>query len=135
MSSTTTNLTLLFTSISKFSADNWVSFEKDNEVFFQLDGTWDIVSGVEVRPRDVDAAVTWDNKDKHGYSLLYFLVSPDYCSSITELSSGCAAWTLKSKYKKDSSATFLTLRNQFYTVHHDPLKPLSIFIESVQSIS
>ena len=39
MSSTTTNLTLLYTSIPKFSGDNWVSFKKDIEVFFQLDGT------------------------------------------------------------------------------------------------
>src|SRR3984885_4801891 len=97
MSSTTTNLTLLYTSIPKFSGDNWVSFKKDIAVFFQLDGTWDIVSGVEVRPRDVDAAVTWDNKDKCGSSLLYFLISLDY-RSITKLSSGCAAWkTLKSE--------------------------------------
>ena len=133
--STTTNLTLLYTSIPKFSGNNSISF-KDLEVFFQLDGTWDVVSGVEVRLRDEGAAAAWDNKDKHGYSLPYFLISPDYHSAITKLSSGYIAWkTLKSEYKKDSSATCLTLQNQFYTVCHDPSKTISIFIESVQSIS
>jgi hypothetical protein len=47
-------------------------------VFFQLDGIWDVMLGIEVRPRDVDAAAALDNKDKHGYSLLYFLISSDY---------------------------------------------------------
>ena len=105
-------------------------------MFFQLDGIWDIMSGKEVKLTEETAVATWDAKDKHGYSLLYFLISSKYCSAITKHSSGSAAWkALKDEYKKDSSATWLTLRNWFYTTHHDPSKPITIFIKSVQSIA
>jgi hypothetical protein len=90
----------------------------------------------EVKPTEETAVATWDAKDKHGYSLLYFLISSNDRSAITEHSSGSAAWKeLKDEYEKDSSATRLTLRNRFYTTHHDPSKPVTIFIESVQSIA
>jgi len=131
-----TNLTALFTSINKFSGTNWVTFKKDIQVFFQLDGTWDVVSGDKARPSEAAAAAEWDRIDKRGYSLLYFLISPDYRSAITKHSSGSVAWkALRDEYEKDSSATRLTLRNQFYTIRHDPSQPVSFFIESIQSIA
>ena len=72
--STTTGITSLYTSIPKFSGTNWVNFKKDIQVFFQLDGIWDIMSGKEVKLTEETAVATWDAKDKHGYSLLYFLI-------------------------------------------------------------
>ena len=122
-------------SIPKFAGTNWVTFKKDVEVFFSLDGIWDVVSGAVPRPADLKDLGDWETKDKHGYSLLYFLIGSDYCSIITELSSGSAAWNaLKGKYEKDSSAMWLTLCNQFYTIRHDPSHPVSIFIDAIQSI-
>ena len=56
-----------------------------SEVLFQLDRTWDIVSGVEVRPMDVDAAASWDNKDKCGYSSISWslqIIAPLSLSSL-----------------------------------------------------
>ena len=123
-------------SILKFTRMNWVTFKKDVEVFFLLDGVWDVVLGTMPKPADLKDLDAWEAKDRCGYSLLYFLLGSNYHSIITELSSGSAAWnTLKGKYKKDSSATHLTLCNQFYTIHHDPSCPVSIFIDAIQSIA
>ena len=134
--STISSTTPLFTSIPKFSGTNWVTFKKDVEVFFSLDGVWDVVSGAVPKPADLKDLGDWETKDKRGYSLLYFLIGSDYRSIITELSSGSTAWNaLKGEYEKDSSATRLTLRNQFYTIRHDPSRPVSIFIDAIQSIA
>ena len=133
---TTSSTTPLFTSIPKFSGTNWVTFKKDVKVFFLLDGVWDVVSGAVPKPADLKDLGDWETKDKRGYSLLYFLIGSDYRSIITELSSGSTAWNaLKGEYEKDSSATWLTLRNQFYTIRHNPSHPVSIFIDAIQSIA
>src|SRR6202023_216727 len=135
-SSTTSATTPLFTSIPKFSGTNWVTFKKDVEVFFLLDGIWDVVSGAVLKPADLKDLGDWETKDKRGYSLLYFLIGSDYRSIITELSSGSTAWNaLKGEYEKDSAATWLTLRNQFYTIHYNPSRPVSIFINALQPIA
>jgi gag-polypeptide of LTR copia-type len=47
---TAVSLTSLYASIPKFSGTNWVTFKKDVEVYFQLEGLWEIVSGAEVKP-------------------------------------------------------------------------------------
>ena len=94
------------------------------------------MSGKEVKLTQETAVATWDAKDKRGYSLLYFPISSNYRSAITEHSSGSVAWkALKDEYEKDSSATWLTLHNRFYTTRHDPSKPITIFIKSIQSIA
>src|ERR1700724_3268157 len=78
--STTSSITPLFTSIPKFSGTNWITFKKDVEVFFSLDGVWDVVSGAVPKPADLKDLGDWEAKDKHDYSLLYFLIGSDYCS-------------------------------------------------------
>jgi hypothetical protein len=130
------SLGVLFASIPKFDGTNWVTFKKDVEVYLQLEGNWGVMSGEEKRPKDPTEAATWDGKDKRTYSILYFLIQPEFRSLIIEYSSGVKAWSaLKAEFEKDSSATRLSLRNQFYSVRHDPTKPVSLFIETVQSIA
>ena len=133
---TTTSVLSLFNSIPKFNGTNWVSFRKDVEVYFTLEGNWDIISGVTPRPTDANEAMDWDKANTRGYSLIYFLTLPEFRSLIVDTSTGVTAWAaLKAEFEKDASATRLSLRNQFYSVRHDPDKPVIHFIESVQSIA
>lgn len=133
---TTTSVLSLFNAIPKFDGTNWVSFKKDVEVYFELEGNWGIISGSTARPADAVEGSDWDAANKRVYSLLYFLILPDFRSLITDVSTGVLAWTaLKNEFEKDSASTRLALRNQFYSIQHDASKPITIFIESILSIS
>jgi hypothetical protein len=133
---TTTSVLSLFNSIPKFDGTNWVSFKKDVEVYFKLEGNWGIISGSTTRPSNAEKGEDWDTLNERGYSLLYFLILPEFRSLIIDEATGATAWAaLKAEFEKDASATRLSLRNQFYSVRHDPTKPVSTFIESVQSIA
>jgi hypothetical protein len=132
--STTPGFITLLNGIGKFNGQNWTTFKKDVEVYFSIDGYWDVITNP--KPTDTAAAVVWDTMDKRAYSFLYFLIEPIYQSIIIDSSSGTAAWkALKAEYEKDSCAARLSFRHQFYNIHHDPSKPVSIFIDEVQSIA
>ena len=67
---TTTSVLSLFNSIPKFDGTNWVSFKKDVEVYFILEGNWGIVSGDTAKP--ADAAFLYSNL---GFGLLGYGLS------------------------------------------------------------
>jgi hypothetical protein len=103
---TTTSVLSLFNSIPKFDGTNWVSFKKDIEVYFGLEGIWEIISGTKAKPADADKALKWDASNTRTYSLLYFLIIPDFRSLITDVTTGVLAWTaLKNEFEKDAAAT------------------------------
>ena len=91
---------MLLSSITKFNGQNWTTFKKDVEVYFAMDGYWDVI--MKMKPTEAAAAAIWDTMDWKAYSFLYFLIEPIHQSIIIELNSGTAAWeALKAEYEKD----------------------------------
>jgi hypothetical protein len=107
---TTTSLNSIFANIPKFDGTNWHTFQKDIEVYLQLDGIWGVISGAEKKPTDPVDLATWDKASKCGYSILYFLTVPEHRHLILDMTSGPEAWAaLRSEYEKDVSASRLAL--------------------------
>ncbi|KAF7345508.1 hypothetical protein MVEN_01569300 [Mycena venus] len=122
--------------IAVFDGTNWSSFSKDVQVFFQLEGIWDIVSGAKKKPSDTDEGEKWTRNNERAYSMIYFLISADYRSIIADVSTGVEAWRLlKDEYQKDSSALRLALRNELYSIRHDPKHPVGVYTEAVRSVA
>ena len=70
------------------------------------------------------------------YALIYLLVSSDEHHVIAQASIGSDVWPfLKAKFEKDVASNCLNLRNNFYNVTHDPSKPATKFINTIQFIS
>jgi hypothetical protein len=68
--------------------------------------------------------------------MLYFLIGADYRSIIADESTGVEAWKLlKDEYQKDSSALRLALRNELYSIRHDPKQPVNVYIEAIRSVA
>lgn len=131
----TSGISSIYIHIPKFDGTNWFSFKKDAEAYFQLESLWDVVSSTTASPSDPLEAASWERKDKRAYSLLYFLIDPNVREIIMESSSGNAAWKLLiAEYQKDNPAARLALRNQFYSIRHDPAKPVTVFLSSIQSV-
>ena len=67
---------------------------------------------------------------------IYLLVSSNEHHIIAQASVGSDAWPLlKAEFKKDVASNCLNLRSNFYNVTHDPSKPVTEFINTIQSIS
>ncbi|KAF7340496.1 hypothetical protein MSAN_02121000 [Mycena sanguinolenta] len=122
--------------VTIFDGNNWGSFSKDTQVFFQLEGNWEIVNGTKKKPSDADEAEKWTRQNERAYSMIYFLLGADYRSIIADVSTGVEAWKLlKDEYQKDSSALRLALRNQLYSIRHDPKQPISVYIEAIRTVA
>jgi hypothetical protein len=111
-------------------------FKKDTKAYFRLEGNWGIILGDTARPEALKKGEDGEGSNERGYSLLYFFILPEFCSLIIDTSTGVLTWAaLKTEFEKGTSATHLSLCNQFCSVRHDPTKPVSHFIESIQLIT
>jgi hypothetical protein len=46
------------------------------------------------KPTDADEVRKWVRNNECAYSMLYFLIGPDYHSFIADLDTGAKAWTI-----------------------------------------
>lgn len=120
------------TQLPKLTGDNWYEWKKEVETYFMLIGCGGHVKSE--KPGDTKAS-EWEILDQKVYAVIWFLVDANHRSPIVNTSSGKEAWaTLVSEYQKDSSTNRLLLRQQFFSVTHDPAVPVSTFLEDVFSI-
>jgi hypothetical protein len=70
------------------------------------------------------------------YAYIFFLVEPNYRAPILDIKSGREAWNkLVSEHEKDNATTRIGLRQQFYSLSHDPSISIVVFIDTVTSIA
>ena len=87
-------------------------------------------------PTDTAQLLSWQKQDRCAYAIIYLLVSSNKHHIIAQASIGSYAWPLlKVKFEKDVASNRLNLCSNFYNVTHDPSKPVTEFINTIQSIS
>jgi hypothetical protein len=70
------------------------------------------------------------------YAYIFFLVEPNCRAPILDLKSGREAWKkLVSEHEKDNATTRIGLRQQFYSLPHNPSLSIAVFIDAVLSIA
>ena len=95
-----------------------------------------MVNGSATPPTDAAQLLSWQKRDKHAYTIIYLLVSSNEHHVIAQASVGSDAWPLlKAEFEKDVASNHLNLCSNFYNVTHDPSKPVTKFINTIQSIS
>lgn len=117
--------------LPKLTGDNWYEWKKEIETYFLLIGCGGHVGST--RPLD-EKRSEWDTLDQKVYAIIWFLIDPSHRSSIITTNSGKEAWTkIITEYQKDSPTNRILLRQQFYSLTHDPALPISHFIDDVAS--
>lgn len=121
--------------VENFNGANWSRFKKDLQVYFQLEGSWDVVDGTIAKPPSRgEGYADWIRMDERAYSIIYFLIDVDYRGLIGDVNSGAEAWKiLKEEFQKDSAAQRLALRHELYSITHDATKRVGVYIEAIQS--
>ena len=122
----------VLTYLPKLTGNNWYEWKKEVQTYFMLIGCGGHV-GSE-KPGGAKAS-EWEALDQKVYAIIWFLVDPIHRSPIVTTNSGKEAWAkLVAEYQKDSATNRLLLRQQFFSVTHDPAVPVSNFIDDVFSI-
>jgi hypothetical protein len=112
---------------------NWYEWQKEIETYFLLIGCGGHVGST--RPGG-DKGPEWDVVDQKVYAVIWFLVDPNHRSPIITTKSGKEAWAkLVAEYQKDNATNRLMLRQEFYSIKHDPALPITEFIEGVRSVA
>lgn len=96
-----------------------------------LEDLWDTIDPSNNAPTTATALA----RDKKAYAHVYFLIEPDSRAVIAETQSGHAAWgLLEAEFQKDSPSTRMGLRQQFYSLTHNPTSGVMSFINSITSL-
>lgn len=120
--------------LTKLNGTNMDTWKKDIMSFLDLEDLGDTINSSP--PSDAVELVKWTKMDKKAYAVLHFTIEPEQCDCIRSLTGANAAWTaLKSEFEKDTPATRMNLRQQFYSISHDPSIGVTPFITSVLAIS
>jgi hypothetical protein len=107
--------------------------EKGSRNFLLLAGLDGIIDAKDI-PTGAKA-IEWNVKDRKTYAYLFFLIELNYCAPIIDIKSSCKAWKkLIAKYEKDSATMHMALHQQFYSVMHDPVVGITVFINAIFSI-
>ena len=118
------------------SLPNWSTWQKDAEVILESEDLFSMVDGSATSPTDPTQQVLWQKRDKRVYAIIYLLVSSDEYHIIAQASLGSNTWPLlKAEFEKDVASNCLNLHSNFYNVIYDPFKPVTEFINTIQSIS
>lgn len=126
--------TSILTSVPTLSANNWYDFAKGMKMFFLGAGIDGIASGTP--PSDPTELAKWRKSDRQIITYIYAKVDPDYHYLIQDLESGLDAWkALKGHFEKSTMGHRMQARQQFYTVAHDPSKPIAFYIQAITAAS
>ena len=118
------------------SPPNWSTWRKDVEVILESEDLFSMVDGSATSPADPTQQALWQKWDKHMYAIIYLLVSSDKHHVIMQALLRSNTWPLlKAEFEKDVALDRLSLCSKFYNIVHDSSKPVTEFINTIQSIS
>jgi len=123
----------ILATLPKLNGSTWFAWKKEAETFLLLAGLDGIIDAKEV-PTGAKAT-EWNSKNHKTYMYLFFLIEPNYHTPIIDIKSSCKAWRkLVSKYEKDTATMCMALHQQFYSLMHNPVVGITVFIDAVFSI-
>jgi len=98
--------------------------------------SWDIVLGIEPRPKDVKDAADWDRKAQDGLMVIGLTMEPSQYTYIRDSPDDPKAWkALKDAYEKNSRATCISLKRQFYGFEHKAKEPMQKYVNGILELA
>jgi len=122
----------LLSPVPTLTASNWHEFAKGMKMFFLGVGMDGIITGS--LPSGSSELASWKKLDRQIIAYIYTKVDPDYQYLIQDLESGQEAWkALRSHFEKSTMGHRMQARENFYSVTHDPSKPIDFYIQSLKA--
>jgi len=123
-------------SINRLNGDNYHDWKFAASMALQAKGCWDVISGVTKKPSDPAEEKEWSKKAEDGLTVIALTVQPDQYIYLRDCTDGVDAWNrLKEAYEKNSRATRITLKRQFYGFEHDVSAPMQSYVNGITELA
>lgn len=129
----------LFSSITTvLNGNNYHDWKFAVSMILKHRGCYDVVTGTESQPPTSDATglAAWKKKADDGLTVIGLTVDSSQYTFIRESTNGVEAWqALKDQYEKNTRATRISLKRQFFGFQHDPHVPMQIYIAGITDLA
>ena len=123
--------TLLHTILKLDGASNYHDWKFAIGMVFRRAGCWDAVSTTEETKKNDD----WKKAVDEAWTYIGLTISPGQYGHIQAAKNGAEAWkALTNIYKKNSCATRISLKRQFYGYQHNTNNSIKSYISSILSL-
>ena len=116
--------------------DNYHDWKFAISMILRHRGCYDVVTGVESKPEGKEEAQAWQKKADDGLTVIGLSVDPSQYTYIRDATDGIGAWSnLKEQYEKNTRATRISLKRQFYSFQHDTSSPIQTYIAGITDLA
>jgi LTR polyprotein gag-polypeptide-like protein/zinc knuckle protein len=124
------------TSITKLNGENYHDWKFAVSMALRQKGCWGVVSGKEEKSSTREGEKAWDQKAEEGLTVIALTVEASQYTYIRNSTNGIEAWNaLKEIYEKNSRATRISLKRQFYGFVHDTNAPISAYVNGISDLA
>jgi hypothetical protein len=128
------NINTLLHSVPKLNGLNYHDWKFAIQMVLWRAGSWEIISGALPKPET--GSEDWEKKADEGLTFIGLSVDTTQYAYIRHASNGVEAWqALKDIYEKNSRATRITLKRQFYSYQHDEMHPIAEYISGITNLA
>jgi hypothetical protein len=126
----------LLNNVPKLNTTNYHEWKFAISMVLWKAGCWDIVSGKKDRLKTRSDDGKWETAAEEGLTYIGLTIDLSQYAHIRDYEDGLAAWkALADIYEKNSRATRIYLRREFYTFNHDPTKPIMEYITGITTVT
>jgi hypothetical protein len=142
MMSTGQNVNALLSSVPKLDGQNYHDWKFAISMVLRRAGCWEVVSGNgdkgnKPKTRSDDGKLEkWEAAAEEGLTFIGLTIAPSQYGHIRDAADGPTAWkALADIYEKNSRATRISLKRQFYGFQHDISKPIQDYISGISTLA
>jgi hypothetical protein len=126
----------LLHSVPKLDGHNYHDWKFAIGMVLRRAGCWGQVTGIVTKPTGGDELKEWEKMVNDGLTFIGLTVATNQYGHIRDAANGAEAWTaLASIYEKDSRATRISLKRQFYGFKHVPTAPIQEYISGITALA
>ena len=121
----------MLTSITRLDGKNYHDWKFAVGMLLCTRGCWGVVSGDVPKP-ETGSATDWKKKAEEGMTMIALTVNPSQYTYIRNCQDGAEAWkALQDIYERNSRATRIALKRQFYGFTHDVDQPVQTYVGGI----
>ncbi|KAJ8486898.1 hypothetical protein ONZ45_g14517 [Pleurotus djamor] len=129
------NINSLLANVPKLNGDNYHDWKFAMSMVLRRAGCWEVVSGETKKPTTRDGLAEWEKKAEEGFTAIGLTIEPSQYNYLRTCVSGVDAWgSLCNIYEKNSRATRISLKRQFYGYHHEISRPIRTYLAEITAL-
>lgn len=126
----------LLHNIAHLDGDNYHDWKFAVSMVMRARGCWEIVSGDALKPEKDKDAKDWEKKAEDGMMVIALTVKPNQYTYIRDCTNGVEAWeALRSVHERNSRATRIALKRQFYAFEHNIDGPMQSYVNGITDLA